>query len=457
MTNDKWLEDAGWAKEGRGALWQIGLVTFGILALELALIRWTSGQVRAFAYFNNVVLIIAFLGMGIGVALGKRRPGLVHFVLPMLLVMAVPLGVAEHLGLVRLVFPDRAIALWGAETVLGDTGLFLRNIVIFLALMSGVGAVFVFAGGALGHLFGRVQVLRAYTADLTGSLLGVLAFTAVSWFNAGPVVWLALGALPFLILSRRWVTVACLAAILGLGGYSIRGAIYSPYNRIDITRDQFGLSLAVNRDFHQYLHDLSDGQLAAIATAEPMNTTPQALRRLYDLPFIANEVRQSALIVGGGTGNDVQAARRNGYQKITSVDIDTRIIGLGRQMHPEQPYADSRVKAVNEDARAFFRENADERFDVVCFGLLDSHAMASAMSTLRLDNYVYTEEGIRSAWRRVSPKGHLSLAMSCVPGRWFLNDSTGPSPKPPDGSRSRFSRRCMAGSPRSSCQDRRRP
>ena len=46
--------------------------------------------------------------------------------------------------------------------------------------------------------------------------------------------------------------------------------------------------------------------------------------------------------------------------------------------------------------------------------------MASAMSTLRLDNYVYTEEGIRSAWQRVSPKGHLSLAMSCVPGRWFF-------------------------------------
>jgi hypothetical protein len=42
------------------------------------------------------------------------------------------------------------------------------------------------------------------------------------------------------------------------------------------------------------------------------------------------------------------------------------------------------------------------------------------MSTLRLDNYVYTEEGIRAAWRKVAPGGHLSLAISCLAGRWFF-------------------------------------
>jgi hypothetical protein len=46
--------------------------------------------------------------------------------------------------------------------------------------------------------------------------------------------------------------------------------------------------------------------------------------------------------------------------------------------------------------------------------------MSSAMSTLRLDNYVYTEEGIRAGWRRVGPGGHLSLAISCMAGRWFF-------------------------------------
>jgi hypothetical protein len=46
--------------------------------------------------------------------------------------------------------------------------------------------------------------------------------------------------------------------------------------------------------------------------------------------------------------------------------------------------------------------------------------MMSAMSTLRLDNYVYTEEGIRAAWNRVAPGGHLSVAVSCYADPWFF-------------------------------------
>jgi hypothetical protein len=42
------------------------------------------------------------------------------------------------------------------------------------------------------------------------------------------------------------------------------------------------------------------------------------------------------------------------------------------------------------------------------------------MSSLRLDNYVYTEEVIRAAWNRVAEGGHLSLAISCLAGRWFF-------------------------------------
>ena len=72
----------------------IALVTFGILALELALIRWIGTQVRVFAYFNNLVLIATFLGMGLGIALGRRNPALVHWVLPALALLAM-LGLAS--------------------------------------------------------------------------------------------------------------------------------------------------------------------------------------------------------------------------------------------------------------------------------------------------------------------------------------------------------------------------
>src|SRR6478752_10238498 len=112
----KLLGDSKWAERGGRPALQIGLTTFGILALELAFIRWTSSQFRIVAYFNNIILIAAFLGMGLGVALGRRRPGLVHLVAPVLLVLALPLGFADRLDLVHLSFPDHSISLWGAET-----------------------------------------------------------------------------------------------------------------------------------------------------------------------------------------------------------------------------------------------------------------------------------------------------------------------------------------------------
>src|SRR5205085_10189379 len=90
----------------RSTTLQIALATFAILTLELALIRWTSQQVRVFAYFNNLTLIAAFLGMGLGVAVGARRPNLQHWTLPTLAVLSILLGLSERLHIVYLQFPD---------------------------------------------------------------------------------------------------------------------------------------------------------------------------------------------------------------------------------------------------------------------------------------------------------------------------------------------------------------
>jgi SAM-dependent methyltransferase len=407
--------DPAWVGRAGPVSLQIALATFGILALELALIRWTAGQVRAFAYFNNLVLIASFLGMGLGLALGRRRGGLMHWTLPALLGLALVLGLAEPLGLVHLRFPDPAVNLWGAEQGYESTLHLVGNFALFLALIAAVVLVFLIAGSAVGCLFPRLPALAAYRFDLLGSLLGVLAVTAATAAGSGPAVWLALGVAPFAWLSRR--ALPCLAglAVLALGAYSERGATFSPYNRIDLFREPDSLRLEVNRDFHQFMHDLSDRGVEGAQNPE----RARSRRVVYDLPFVVNDQRESALVVGAGTGNDVAAALRNGYRRVVSVDIDPEIVALGRELHPERPYDDAGVEAVVNDARAYFEERKDERFDAVVFGLLDSHAMFTALSTLRLDNYVYTEEGIRAAWEHVAPEGHLSVSFSVFAGAWI--------------------------------------
>src|SRR6202049_4986442 len=79
----------------------------------------------------------------------------------------------------------------------------------------------------------------------------------------------------------------------------------------------------------------------------------------------------------------------------------------------EQPYEDPRVHAVVNDARSFFR-STQEQFDVVAFGLLDSHTLLSHASSVRLDSFVYTVEGLREARSRLKENGVLSVSFAVI-------------------------------------------
>jgi hypothetical protein len=420
------LRDSSWTARRGPVLLQIGLATFGILALELAVIRWISGQVRVLAYFNNLVLIGCFLGMGVGLLLGRRLAGLQHLTLPALALLALPIAFSEPLRIVRMRFPDGAIHLWGGEARPESLLAFLGATAVVLALFCAVVAVFVCAGAAVGHLMRVRSDLDSYSADLAGSLLGVLVISAITVAGTPPSVWLLVGGLPFLWLSRKPLAWLGLLAAVGLGQLSVRGASYSAYNRIDIVTSPGAITLFVNRDFHQYMFDLS---------GERLQPPLDGVKQMYDLPFQLGDGRERALVIGAGTGNDVQAALRQGFRTVDSVDIDRAIIVLGRRLHPERPYSRPEVRAIVDDGRAYFERYQGPPYDVVAFGFVDSHAMFSSLSTLRLDNYLYTEQALRAAWRLVGRDGQLSVNLSFMAGPWMLErlywtlaDATGTRP-----------------------------
>jgi hypothetical protein len=92
--------------------------------------------------------------------------------------------------------------------------------------------------------------------------VGILAFTGLNFMNAPPPVWLALGGVGFVFFSRSVSNGLCFLAIVALGHVSIGGAIFSPYNRIDLkSKSQDEIVLNVNRDFHQIMFNLSDARL----------------------------------------------------------------------------------------------------------------------------------------------------------------------------------------------------
>src|SRR5262249_20483877 len=129
----------------------------------------------------------------------------------------------------------------------------------------------------------------------------------------------------------------------------------------------------------------------------------------YDMLFkLIGDKPRSVLVLAAGAGNDLASALRHGATDIDAVEIDPSIVALGRQIHPEKPYDNPAVHVTVDDARAFLKRT-DKKYDLVDFAYLDSHSAFSSMSSIRLDNYIYTLESFREAAKLMKPDGIMSV------------------------------------------------
>jgi SAM-dependent methyltransferase len=223
------------------------------------------------------------------------------------------------------------------------------------------------------------------------------------------------------MLPWSYLNVGLLAFTVALSSISIRPDVrageqrWSPYYHIIVNPGEIppGASqpayyfINVNYDYHQKILNLSKDFLTRYPNVEPNRSA----LRTYDLPFQLAPNISNVLIVGAGTGNDVAAALRNGAKHVDAVEIDPTILQIGRKYHPERPYDSNRVTTYVNDARAFFRQ-APRKYDLIVFAYLDSHTMFSSFSSLRLDNYVYTEQSFQDAKSLLTPGGSVVLAFA---------------------------------------------
>jgi len=66
----------------------------------------------------------------------------------------------------------------------------------------------------------------------------------------------------------------------------------------------------------------------------------------------------------------VAAALRAQCASVDAVEIDPVIARLGRELHPEHPYASDKVRIHINDGRAFFHQAraAGRHYDLIVFG-----------------------------------------------------------------------------------------
>ena len=405
------------------------------LLLEMMLIRWIGTEVRIFAYLQNTVLIVCFLGLGMGCFTCRQPVNMSRGLLAFMLVtgtLSIPFarqilaGITEQLG----VLSDFVI--WGQQNSTGSvTKIFsvLCGLVLTFGMMLLLWEIFMPMGRLLGRAMNdHPNTIVAYSVNVAGSLIGIWMFVLLSALATSPFVWVTVSALLLTyfvgVAGERRKNFGYLGVTVVLAAFAGHetGALevsWSPYQKLTLGPSNHeswpGVNfIYVNNTGYQALVDNSD---AAVRADERVDPETYGLTQ-YDLPMKFHSNPKRVCVVGAGSGNDVAGALRSGAEHVTAVEIDPAIIDFGRRHHPERPYDSPKVQVVNDDARSFFA-TSNAKFDVIIFGLLDSHT-TTAMTNARLDHYVYTRESIQRAKTLLADGGVMVLSFDAM--RMFIAD-----------------------------------
>jgi hypothetical protein len=274
---------------------------------------------------------------------------------------------------------------------------------VFLA----VAAVMAMIGEGVARTFVTFRPLDAYRLDIAGSIVGIAAFSLLSFLDAKPVVWALIVALVMLLLFGRRIgllqVTAVLALVMLLWSESLSSSdIWSPYYRISYTKAGDGYAINVNGIPHQ-------------------NIIPaRKLQLVYSLPYqhAPGNPLNNVLIVGSGTGDDVANALLKGAKHIDAVEIDPQLYQLGKRLNPDHPYQNPRVSVHINDGRAFL-EQTHTKYDMILFALPDSLTLVAGQSSLRLESYLFTLQAMAAAKAHLNPGDGLFAMYNYYRTTWL--------------------------------------
>jgi SAM-dependent methyltransferase len=378
------------------------LASFLMLFLELALIRWLGANIVHLSYFSNFVLLGSFLGIGAGFLISRKAWSIWPVSLPLLAVLVT--GVLRFPVSIERAGSD--VIYFTALAVSGPPAWLALPIVFVL-----VATVLAGPAEVVGRCFGKLPPLSAYRYDLLGSLAGIVVFSLLSFLRAPSVVWGVIAAALYVVLAdtrqRRLLALVVSGVLLLMLAVETLtpGTSWSPYYKVTTVEVDSGGVIKDPRGFLLIKVNGVPHQLMA-----PAKWKIEQAERIYEDPYLRlpGKVNGDVLIVGAGSGSDVAIALREGARHVDAVDIDPRILEIGRQRNIDRPYDDPRVTRHINDGRAFL-ESTDKKYDLILFALPDSLTLVSGASQIRLESFLFTRQAMDSVRRHLKPGGAFAM------------------------------------------------
>ena len=391
------------------------LISFLILFFELACIRWFGSMVVYLTFFTNIVLLATFLGMSVGCLAASGHRDWTRAVIPLLLLAAVMSCGAWYVFTHVAPYMISVGGQGSPQQVYFGTEYRTRSLSTFrvpIEILAGfffmlIALVFVGFGQVMGRALDKApDRLVAYISNIGGSLAGIAAFALASYLRTTPFTWFAVVLILWSYFLKRWTRLQAsgLVAILVLIGFAsynvsvsapyqartrLHVLMWSPYYKIVYTPQN--RVIQTNNISHQTMLSVED--------AGPAYELPHLLNRdAGGKPF------EDVLIIGAGSGNDVQAALENGAKHVDAVEIDPQIFDIGRAEHPNHPYDDPRVSVHIDDGRSFIQKTS-RKYDLVVYALVDSLVLHSGYSSIRLESFLFTRQAFDDIAARLKPNG----------------------------------------------------
>lgn len=391
-----------------GAPVRLLLTSATLLFVELLLIRWIPANVKYVGFFSNFLLMASFLGIGIGILLGRHARRLVISPFGPLLLATVYLVYGAQLNIQAR---DAGEIIFGLDASnSADVNFIVLPLLIVLvtALMASLAL-------PLGPLLRSMPPLRAYAIDISGSMLGIAGFTLLAYLGTGPTAWFVVTGALLLMLAlgaglTPWSALGGAAMVLVIGASAAVASAsldaWSPYYRIsaygtDLKRASTNPAdnlppyfLSVDGIPHQRILD-------SVQAA-----TSDLHRQAY--AWFPNRTFDRVLIIGAGSGTDTALALAKGAKHVDAVEIDPKLAQIGRDFHPEGVYSDPRVTVHVNDGRAFLNQS-HETYDLIVYALTDSLTLVSSTAGVRLESFLFTEESMAEARDHLAPGGLFAM------------------------------------------------
>lgn len=375
--------------------------SFLMLFVELALIRITGANFIFLAFFTNFILMASFLGIAIGFLYQNKNRHLFNGAIILLATIFLLCHVLRYEYQINLQSNIDDISLYinyfssnAIPTVVTLPFVFLATTAVMAALANGT-----------AQAFRALPPIKAYQLEITGSLLGVAAFTVLSFLQTKPLIWgLVITFIFISLLQSSWrrrpllglIHVTGLMLMLTVLQYE-SNAIWSPYYKIAVKP----------YSQHRYVIDVNGiPQQFIESVAQKQSNKPFYFYPYQHLP--AQHALNHVLVIGAGTGGDVAVALAQGAKQVDAVEIDPALQQIGATLHTNHPYQDKRVTTYINDGRAFLQQS-HQQYDLIILALTDSLTLVTHQSSLRLENYLLTVEGLQAARQHLTKDGVFAM------------------------------------------------